>query len=296
MPTRITLIGPGAIGGSLAAHLISTRRYEVTLAARTALQTLTLELPDGSDLSSQPTVITSPSDVSGPPPDWILVSTKAYNVAGTAAWLRALLGPGTRVAIIQNGVEHVARFQDFVPVDQLLPVMIDLPAERTAPGIIRQRGPGLLRVPNTPLGCAFVELFTATPLDAATSDDFLSIVWRKLTINAPGAVNALLLQPNGIVQQPAIAELMRGIMLETIAVARAEGAKLDDSLADKILESARRAAPDGVNSLHADRAAGRPMEVDARNGAVVRAGLKHGIPTPLNQMAVTLLNALQPTP
>lgn len=53
----------------------------------------------------------------------------------------------------------------------------------------------------------------------------------------------------------------------------------------------RNASPDGVNSLHADRAAGRPMETDARNGAVVRIGRRHNIPTPLNQMAVTLLDA-----
>lgn len=107
-------------------------------------------------------------------------------------------------------------------------------------------------------------------------------------------INALLPQPTGVVQQPAVAELMRGIMLEVIAVARPEGAKIDDALADEILAAMRRAGPDGVNSLHADRAAGRPREADARNGAVVRAGRRHGIPTPLNRMALTLLEALPP--
>ena len=55
----------------------------------------------------------------------------------------------------------------------------------------------------------------------------------------------------------------------------------------------RNAPPDGLNSLIADRMAGRPMEVDARNGAVVRFGKKHDIPTPLNEMAVALLLAAQ---
>lgn len=56
----------------------------------------------------------------------------------------------------------------------------------------------------------------------------------------------------------------------------------------------RDGAPSSVNSLHADRLAGRPMEVDARNGAVVRFGAKHGIATPLNKAVVALLEAVQP--
>ncbi|HWA85197.1 MAG TPA: ketopantoate reductase C-terminal domain-containing protein, partial [Opitutus sp.] len=78
------------------------------------------------------------------------------------------------------------------------------------------------------------------------------------------------------------------------AVARAEGAQLADSLADEIIAGQRAAPPDATNSLLADRAAGRRMEVDARNGAVVRAGRRHGIPTPLNTMALALLEAMQP--
>jgi len=51
--------------------------------------------------------------------------------------------------------------------------------------------------------------------------------------------------------------------------------------------------PEGssAGSLHVDRLAGNPMEVDARNGVIVRLGLKHGIPTPMNKVLVTLLAA-----
>ncbi len=293
MSTRIAIIGPGAIGGTLAALLSAETSADLTLIARTPFAELAVTQPDGTTLRSKPQFLTSPAALA-PAFDWVFVAIKAYDVVSVARWLNALVGPTTRVAILQNGVEHRERFANLVPANQLLPVMVDLPAERLSPGVLRQRGPALLRVPNDELGRAFVDLFAGTSVDAKTSDDFLSVLWRKLTINAPGAVNALLLQPNRIVEQPAIADLMRGIMLEVIAVANAEGAQLDDTLADKILASMRKAAPDGVNSLHADRAAGRVMEVDARNGAVVRAGQRHGIPTPLNTMAVTLLTALQP--
>jgi 2-dehydropantoate 2-reductase len=62
---------------------------------------------------------------------------------------------------------------------------------------------------------------------------------------------------------------------------------------DEVVEGARKAPLDSINSLLADRTAGRQMEIDARNGAIVRFGRKHGIPTPLNEMAVALLVAAQ---
>jgi 2-dehydropantoate 2-reductase len=222
------------------------------------------------------------------------VTTTADAADGAASGIRAIAGPATRVAILQNGVEHIERFKPHVALERLLPVMVDLPAERDAPGRIRQRGRSVFRMPDNELGREFLRLLEGTGFDAATSEDFLSVLWRKLALNAPGAVNALLLKPTGIVREPAIAELMRGMILEVVAVARAEGAELDDALADRIIESQRKAPADGMNSLHADRLAGRTMEVDARNGAVVRAGRRHGIPTPLNSMALTLLEALQP--
>jgi 2-dehydropantoate 2-reductase len=89
-----------------------------------------------------------------------------------------------------------------------------------------------------------------------------------------------------------VAELMRALIRECIAVGRADGAVLDDALADVLVEGYRRAPPDSINSLHADRLAGRPMEIAARNGAIVRKGIAHGIPTPLNQAIVTLLSAV----
>jgi 2-dehydropantoate 2-reductase len=94
----------------------------------------------------------------------------------------------------------------------------------------------------------------------------------------------------------AIGRLALAIVAECVAVGRAEGATLSDSLGEEILTHYRGGPPDAVNSLLADRLAGRRVEIDARNGAIVRIGEKHGIPTPLNRMAVSLLEAQQPDP
>jgi len=290
MPT-IAIVGPGAIGGILAAWLGQDPHNAVTVCARTGFDHLEVETPTGT-ITSSPRVITSPSDAT--PVDWVLIATKAYDAASAAIWLPSLCRPDTRVVVLQNGVEHVERFSPYVPVASLVPAVIDCPAERTAPGRMRQRGASWIIVPSSANGRDFVSLWTKTNFDVKT-DDFTTRAWGKLCINAPGAISAILMKPTGVIQIEPVPDLTRGIVRECLAVGRAEGAKLDDGIVDAVVEGARKAPPDSLNSLIADRMAGRPMEIDARNGAIVRFGRKHGIPTPLNEMAVALLTAAQDT-
>jgi 2-dehydropantoate 2-reductase len=142
-------------------------------------------------------------------------------------------------------------------------------------------------------GRDFADLFAGSALEVRVSDDFQSEAWKKLCLNSVGAVSAIVNQPSGVARLAPVAELMRGIARECVAVARASGAELSDDLPDTIVENYQRGPGDSVNSLHADRIAGRRMEIDARNGAIVRFGQKHGVPTPLNQMAVALLSAIE---
>ena len=285
---RIALIGPGAIGGLTATWLCQDKANKVTVCARTPLRQLRVETP-GGPITARPTVLTEPEP--GRAPDWILVATKAYDSGTAATWFTELLGEDTRVAILQNGVDHVERFSEYLPAERILPVIVDCPTERIEPEFIRQRGAATMVVPESSIGKAFTELFARTDIDASTSKDFTTIAWRKLCINAAGAVNALLLEPEGIVQDPHAAMVMRQLILETVAVGLAEGADLDESIVDEVLEIFRSHPPDSINSLHADRLAGRPMEIDLRNGVVVRLGERHGIATPCNAMAVALLKA-----
>jgi 2-dehydropantoate 2-reductase len=287
--TTIAIIGPGAIGGVLAAWLGQDPDLAVTVCARTPFDRLEVETPTG-EITSSARVVTDPADAR--PADWVLIATKAYDAAGAARWLPSVCREDTPVVVLQNGVEHVERFAPYVPVERLVPAVIDCPAERIGPGRMRQRGPSWIVVPDSAHGRAFVPLFRRTNFDASTGD-FTTRAWAKLCINAPGAISAILMKPTGVIQVEPIPDLTRGIVRECIAVGRAEGAKLDDSIVEAVVDGARNAPADSINSLLADRMAGRPMEIDARNGAVVRLGRRHGIPTPLNEMAVALLVAAQ---
>jgi 2-dehydropantoate 2-reductase len=285
---KIALIGPGAVGCTLIAWLGCTNTHQIVICARTPFSVLEVETPEGS-ITRKSAVLTSPAAAS--PVDWILVATKTYDVQAALPWLDSLMGPATRLAVLQNGVEHLDRFGDRVPRDVIVPVVVDCPAERIGPGRVRQRGTAFVTVPEGPAGNAFVDLFFGTPVVAAASPDWLTVAWRKLCLNAAGAVSAATLQPAGVVHQSAVADLMRGIVREVVQVGAHVGAKLDDSMVESVIENYRRAPRDGINSLHADRMAGRPMELDARNGVIVRLGRQFGIPTPYNETMVALLSA-----
>jgi 2-dehydropantoate 2-reductase len=290
---RIAVIGPGAVGGTVAAWLAQNPEHEVVVCARTGFDRLEVETP-GGPLRAVPVVLTAPDQPRLDPErpvDWVLIATKTYDAAATGAWLAGLVGPQTRVAVLQNGVEHVERFTPYLDPARITPAVVDIPAERAGPGRIRQRRHGSILVPPGPVGETFVALFAGTPIAVSTPADFKSAAWRKLALNCAGAVSALTLKPAGVAQREPIAAIMRALVGECVAVGRAEGADLPDDLPEAVVAGYRAGPGDSVNSLHADRAAGRPMELDARNGVIVRRGAAHGIATPVNAMVVALLEA-----
>jgi 2-dehydropantoate 2-reductase len=219
--------------------------------------------------------------------EWVMIATKTYDAESSAKWLAGLCSKGARVAVVQNGVEHRERFAAYLPAESIVPVIIDCPAERRADGSVEQRGLAKMRVEA---GSGFEDLFAGTRAVVELTDDFLTAAWQKLCINSAGALSALTMKPGGVFHDEAIGRVALDMVAECVAVGRAEGAKLDDGTGERVLAGYRAGPADSINSMLADRMAGRPMEVDARNGVIVRKGARHGIATPANQMAVALLS------
>lgn len=283
---RIAIVGVGAIGGALASLLETTGKHEIVLCTRRPLTALVAQTPKG-EVRVHARNLTDPS--AAVPVDWVFVATKAYDSESAAQWLPGLCAEGAPVAVVQNGVEHRERFSTSVRADRLLPVVIDCPVERRADGSIHVRGTVLLKVEDSPLGRSFLSLFEGADANLVPVEDFTTAAWWKLCMNVVGALNALSLQPVRVLWGERMTAVSRALAAECLAVARAEGARLDDSVVDEIVGMYRTHPADSVNSLLADRLAHRRMESDARNGAVVRIGKKHGIPTPMNEMALALL-------
>jgi 2-dehydropantoate 2-reductase len=174
----------------------------------------------------------------------------------------------------------------------LLPVVIDCPTERRPDGSVHVRGGILMKLEDTSMGREFAALFSGTTAKAMLVENFSTAAWWKLCINCVGALNAITLKPAGILREEAMGRVAMAMVAECMAVGHAEGAHLVDDLPEQILAMYRAQPADSINSLLADRIAGRQMEWDARNGVIVRKGEKHGIATPLNRMAAALLQAL----
>ena len=285
--TTLAIIGPGAIGGSIAAWLSRNPSHEILLCSRNRLKTIHFTHPDGHFDAN----FKNASELSqATPVDWIIFCTKTYDVEKASQWLKPLSHDKTRLAVLQNGVEHQERLAPFFPREAIVPVVVDLPAERNDAAHISQRGHGLMTVPDDQNGRAFASLFENTPLELNLTDDFITVAWNKLCLNSAGVMSALTLQPAGIMHQPEIADAARQVVNECAAVGRALGAKLPEDIADWVIERYQQAPKDSVNSLHGDRLAGKKGEVDARHGVIVRKGKILGIPTPTNQLAYALLS------
>ena len=291
--TSIAMVGVGAIGGAVAAGL-GDAGTEITLCVRTPFEKLRREL-DGDIKAYDHPVLTDPARAR--PVDWLLLCTKAHQTAGAAPWFERLVGPNTKVAVLQNGVDHADRVRPHAGDARIVPVIIMLPAVATAPGQIHQGRAGTLTVPDDDAGRAFAGLFAGCDTVGVTlTGDFLSVAWSKLVHNAAGgAICALCLRENGVVAEPGMRPLVLKLMQEIMAVGRAEGAILPDTLPEEIIERHASVLRDHWTSIAVDRREGRSMEWQARNAVIGQLGKRHGIETPLNDALTTLLAAADAT-
>jgi 2-dehydropantoate 2-reductase len=100
------------------------------------------------------------------------------------------------------------------------------------------------------------------------------------------------LQRQAVLRRPDIGDLCKAILDEAVAVARADGARLADDEAALTMATLFDFSGELGTSMYFDRLAGRPLEADALTGAIVEAGKRHGIATPLNRALLALLRAI----
>jgi 2-dehydropantoate 2-reductase len=294
VPRRATIavIGLGSIGGAVAGSLGAAGRHELLACTRRPLEHLTVERPDDT-LRIAIRALTDPAGAR--PVDWVLLCTKAHQTPATAPWLAGLCGPRTRVAVLQNGIRHAERLAPFVGGATVVPVIVYFNGERLGPDHVRMRHAGErdLAARDDADGRDFVELFAGTPMRMLLSRDFDTLVWHKLIINsAANPVTALTLQRLAVLRRADIKALCLEISEEAVAAGRADGASLSADEAARTLATVLTYPPEAGTSMYFDRLAGRPLEIEALTGAIVAAGERHSVPTPLNRLLLTLLRAV----
>lgn len=284
----IALLGPGAIGTTIAAALHEVGRAPV-LCGRTAHQQLILRHDEGEIVVPGP-VLNDPAALDKPF-DLLFVAVKTTQVADSAGWLASLCDENTVVCALQNGVEQKSQLAPLVNGATVLPSVVWFPAQREPDASVWLRARPRLTLPDVPQAARVVKALRDTRCAVELSADFTSIAWRKLLQNAVAGLMVLANRRAGMFSREDITALALAYLRECLTVARAEGAVLDDDVAREIVDGFHRAPADLGTSILADRQANRPLEWDIRNGVVQRYGRKHGIPTPISDVVVPLLAA-----
>lgn len=293
-PSRLSIavVGLGSIGGAAAGSLAAAGRHNIVACTRRPVARFTLERAEGT-VELPLRALTDPTQAK--PVDWVLLCTKTHQTAGAAPWLAQLCSPATRIAVLQNGIDHVARAAPLARGATIVPVLVYYNGERLGGDRVRLRHAGSYDavVADDAPGRAFVELFEGTPLRIIRSGDFSTLAWRKLLINAvANPITALTLQRQAVLRRSDVQELCRAILNEAVAAARAEGVTLAEDEVDRTIATLHNFSGELGTSMYFDRLAGRPLEVEALTGAIVAAGGRHGIAMPLNRALLTLLRAI----
>jgi 2-dehydropantoate 2-reductase len=299
---RIAVVGVGGTGGYFGGLLARAGR-DVTFIARgetlKALQSrgLTVKSKVEGTFTTPVKAVADPKQAG--PVDIVLFCVKAYDTAAAARLLPPLVGEGTAVISVQNGIDNEERIAQLVGSGAMIGGVAQVSAQVERPGeILVTQEPARLWFGELAGGSSertrrILDVFTGAGFDAELDLDIRVQLWRKFVfICALSGVTSLMRLPIGtILQHPAAKELYRGVMEEVAAVGRAKGVALPDNVVAQWLQVSAKINPGVYGSMYHDLASGGRMEVESLNGSVVRLGAEAGIATPLN---FAVFAALQP--
>ncbi|MBI3395018.1 MAG: ketopantoate reductase family protein [Spirochaetia bacterium] len=292
---RILVLGAGSVGSALGGFL-SIAGHDVTLVGRAdhvkSIREKGLIIRGiKGDFRSFPQASVSVQEGEW---DVVLVTVKSYDTEAAALALQGMLQPRTIVVHFQNGIGNYETLKRLLPANDVLTGMVIIGFTMDAPGETRITVYGgdmkLGRMRDQPDARvrSVAGLFLPTPLACEAVANIDSWIWAKLFYNAAlNALGSVLGVSYGQLVQPAALGLIRAILEEAFAVARAKGVTLFWKDAETYFEYLRRdqipATAAHMPSMLQDLQRGHRTEVDWINGAIVRMGREVGVPTPVNE-------------
>jgi 2-dehydropantoate 2-reductase len=292
--TSIALIGPGAIGATVAAYLHAAG-HSVLLCGHTPRESIEVRPDDHDPIVLPGPVHIDPADVDSPV-DVVFLAVKETQNEQAGAWLARLCDENTVVCALQNGVEQVERVGRFCPSSTVVPAAVWISSEAQPAGWVRVRTGVRLVLPESEAAERLADMLRGADVTVELDPDFLTAAWRKLLVNAVVGFMVLTGRRTGIFHRDDVAALARRYLAECLTVARADGANLGDGVIDEIVDLLVQSPLDVTTSMLTDREANRPLEWDIRNGVIARKAATHGIATPISDVLVPLLAAASDGP
>lgn len=285
-PLTVAVLGPGGVGGLIAGLLARDGHRVICLAgeqtaavlARDGLHVRSAQFGEFTARVEAATELSEPVDVA-----FVTVKETALAAALDRMPPQAL---GAAIVVpLLNGLDHMALLRERYPAGQVVAGTIRVEATRTAPGRIEHTSPfAAVELAGPAAGFAefaefagFAEQLRHTGLDVTLREDETAMLWSKLSFLAPFALLTTRHADGiGVVRTEHRDELL-AVLAEITAVADAVGAPAD---AGTLLDSFDRIPAGMKSSMQRDVEAGRPTELDAIGGAVLRAAEAHSVPTP----------------
>ncbi len=297
---KFAFVGIGALGGYFGGRLAKAGNEVVFLARGATLEALR---HDGlrvesvlGDFSLTRVNATDRAEEVGQP-DAVFVTTKTWQVPEAAHQILPIVGPGTVVIPLQNGVEAYDQLAEVVGAERVLGGLCHVIAFATAPGVIRHIGPKPLITlgewdnSRTPRLERLAEALAAAGIDTRVPPDFRAALWEKFMYIAPfGGVGSVTRAPIGEVRSlPETRALLQRAMEEIRSLARAHGIELGEQVVSRLMRLVDSLPADATASMQRDVAAGRPSELAALSGAVVRLGRAKQVNIPVHEFIYAAL-------
>ncbi|WP_432171438.1 ketopantoate reductase family protein [Streptomyces sp. 1222.5] len=280
----VAVLGPGGTGGLLAALLSRSGHRVVCLAREHTADTL--RRTGITVRSAQFGEFTAPVEADTElreEVDTCLITVKHTALDAALTRIPPTALADALVVPLLNGVEHPAALRARYRADRVAPAVIRVESTRVASGVIEHGSPFTEidlagdGVPRARLD-ALAALLTAAGTTARTTGDETATLWAKMAFLAPFA---LLTTRYGLPLGEARTrhrDELEALVAETAAVSRACGAPADPARA---LARYDAFPPGAKSSMQRDAEAGRPLELDAIGGALLRAAERHGVPAPV---------------
>jgi 2-dehydropantoate 2-reductase len=288
---RIVVMGAGGTGGYFGAKLARARE-DVTFVARGAHLAAIREhgLRVRSTVEGDWAVRAAAVDrVDGlPPAEMVLFCVKSFDTESAARIVRPVMGPGTAVLSIQNGVDNEETLSRMLGAEHVMGGVAQVFATIEEPGVIRHTLFGRIVFGEmdgreSERARAFLAACERAGIPAEMTRDIVRALWEKYVFLAAHAgLTALTRCPAGVIRrQPETRRMYRLLLEEMAALAAAARAGLDDGIVDRCMALLDALGANAYTSLHHDLTHGKRLELEALHGHAVRLGERHGIPTPM---------------
>jgi len=299
---RIAVFGAGGVGGYFGGRLAQAGEDVVFIARGDHLKAmvthgLRVDSVKG-DFVLKPVKATDDPAKAGIM-DVILVGVKAWQVTNAAEAMRPMVGPETFVLPLQNGLEAPTQLAAVLGDQHVLGGLCGLSTYIVGPGHIRHAGADPFvrfgELDNRPSDRVkrLQKVFERAGVIAKIPQDIQVALWMKfLLITAWSGVGAVTRTPLGVWRSlPETRQMAESALQEIIRVAQARDIALPENAMPTTMKAYDSLPPDITSSMQRDIAEGRPSELDAQIGAVVRFGKEADVATPLHRL---IYNSLLP--